>query len=83
MPFPLNTLDYNTYCRLRELVTPSEAYDLQLAAPHLHTLKPIQKVKFTLDSYISVNSDNELSVQCGDHLTLAVNNVAEDYKLHI
>uniref|UniRef100_A0A7E4VF52 FTH domain-containing protein n=1 Tax=Panagrellus redivivus TaxID=6233 RepID=A0A7E4VF52_PANRE len=60
MPFPLYALDYGSRCRLRELVTPREAYDLQLAAPHLDGLKPIQKITSIDRLVLSLNDKKEL-----------------------
>uniref|UniRef100_A0A7E4UYB9 FTH domain-containing protein n=1 Tax=Panagrellus redivivus TaxID=6233 RepID=A0A7E4UYB9_PANRE len=64
MPFPLHSLDYDCRRRLRQLVTPREAYDLQIAAPHFDGLKPIQKVldqqQYTVK--VAINDNDEVCV---------------------
>uniref|UniRef100_A0A7E4VKD2 Recep_L_domain domain-containing protein n=1 Tax=Panagrellus redivivus TaxID=6233 RepID=A0A7E4VKD2_PANRE len=76
MPFPLFSLDYGTRCRLRQLVTPAEAYDLQIAAPHLDSLKPIQSVQSTFAAKISTHN-NELTVKLTS-INRTENDLAQD-----
>uniref|UniRef100_A0A7E4ZY88 F-box/LRR-repeat protein n=1 Tax=Panagrellus redivivus TaxID=6233 RepID=A0A7E4ZY88_PANRE len=56
MPFPLYALDYGSLCRLRALVSPSEAYELQIAAPHLDGFNPVQKIT-PFSNYLTISID--------------------------
>uniref|UniRef100_A0A7E4URZ6 PCNA_N domain-containing protein n=1 Tax=Panagrellus redivivus TaxID=6233 RepID=A0A7E4URZ6_PANRE len=59
MPFLLHALDYGSRCRLCELATPGEVYDLQIAAPQLSGLQPIQAtVHISHDTTIAFMNKN-------------------------
>uniref|UniRef100_A0A7E4UVN9 FBA_2 domain-containing protein n=1 Tax=Panagrellus redivivus TaxID=6233 RepID=A0A7E4UVN9_PANRE len=61
MPYPLEKLKYGLRQRLRELTTPAETYALQIAAPNMAGLQPIQKVYWV--QAVTLKIDEEGRVQ--------------------
>uniref|UniRef100_A0A7E4V2G8 FTH domain-containing protein n=1 Tax=Panagrellus redivivus TaxID=6233 RepID=A0A7E4V2G8_PANRE len=60
MSFSLESLPYGLRQRLRELVTPSEAYEFQIAAPKLVGLQPIQKIQDIYSVSLSISNETVL-----------------------
>uniref|UniRef100_A0A7E4V3G1 F-box associated domain-containing protein n=1 Tax=Panagrellus redivivus TaxID=6233 RepID=A0A7E4V3G1_PANRE len=81
MPFPFYALHYDHCYRLRKLATPGELYELQLAAPFLAGLKPIQKLDIFDAINVFINHKNEFEAKffdpnelCASKTTLELNN---------
>uniref|UniRef100_A0A7E4ZSC5 F-box domain-containing protein n=1 Tax=Panagrellus redivivus TaxID=6233 RepID=A0A7E4ZSC5_PANRE len=69
MPFPLKSLHYDLCRRLRELASPAEAYDLQIAAPHFYGLKPLQQT--THPSPVIIVSFNDNHQLCAESVSMS------------
>uniref|UniRef100_A0A7E4VWF9 F-box domain-containing protein n=1 Tax=Panagrellus redivivus TaxID=6233 RepID=A0A7E4VWF9_PANRE len=85
MPFPLSSLPIDCRYRLRDLATPGEAYDLQIAAPHFHGINPIQKIKYVpLIVRVFINDDTQFCAEPSRLVNLDSNELYSVYaNLHI